>query len=116
MIALTAGLTTGLVGRWVAVAAPSPSPTPGPLKPELSPYDVSPGLVGFLAIFAVALAAVLLFLSLTKHLRRVRHNEELRAAAGDPVAGSAEDVSGGSDDAAGTAGPGGSDGSPGERG
>ncbi len=53
---------------WVAV--PSPSPT-SRVPDEL---EVTPGLEGFLATFAVAAAAVLLFLSLTRHLRRARHN------------------------------------------
>lgn len=66
------------------------------LRPELDPYDVSPGLVGFLVMFVIALACILLFLSLTKHLRRSKHNEEMQqreaqkkeseADAGDPPA------------------------------
>lgn len=54
----------------LATAVPSPSPT-STVPDEL---EVTPGLVGFLATFAVAVAAVLLFLSLTRHLRRARSN------------------------------------------
>ncbi|MFC8922646.1 hypothetical protein [Cellulosimicrobium sp. NPDC057127] len=63
-------------------ATPAPSPTDDPLRPELEPTDVSPGLAGFLAIFAVALAAVALFFGLSRQLRRMRHNAE---AQGIPV-------------------------------
>ncbi len=54
----------------LVLAVPSPSPTSS-VPDEL---EVTPGLVGFLATFAVAAAAVLLFLSLTRHLRRARSN------------------------------------------
>lgn len=61
-------LLTGLAG--VVAAVPSPSPT-SRVPDEL---EVTPGLSGFLATFAVAAAAVLLFLSLTRHLRTARSN------------------------------------------
>jgi hypothetical protein len=54
----------------VLAAVPSPSPT-STVPDEL---EVTPGLTGFLATFAVAAAAVLLFLSLTRHLRTARSN------------------------------------------
>ncbi|SKC36666.1 hypothetical protein [Krasilnikoviella flava] len=54
-------------------AAPSPSPSPSQGPDEL---QVTPGLAGFVATFAVAVACVLLFLSLTRHLRRAQHNAE----------------------------------------
>ncbi|GAB6936491.1 hypothetical protein ACQP60_13380 [Isoptericola variabilis] len=58
---------------WVALlaAAPSPSPSQGPDE-----LQVTPGLAGFVATFAVAVACVLLFLSLTRHLRRAQRNAE----------------------------------------
>jgi hypothetical protein len=65
MIPALATLTVTL-----AEAVPSPSPT-SRVPDEL---EVTPGLEGFLVTFAVAAAAVLLFLSLTRHLRRARHN------------------------------------------
>ncbi|MFI2103298.1 hypothetical protein ACH436_08410 [Isoptericola sp. NPDC019693] len=54
-----------------AVPSPSPSPTQGPDE-----LQVTPGLAGFVATFAVAVACVLLFLSLTRHLRRAQRNAE----------------------------------------
>ncbi|MFE7407506.1 hypothetical protein [Isoptericola sp. NPDC057559] len=53
--------------------SPSPSPTQGPNE-----LQVTPGLAGFVATFAVAVACVLLFLSLTRHLRRAQRNAEER--------------------------------------
>jgi len=70
-----------LASVWAAVpalvapagVAPSPSPSPSQGPSEL---EVTPGLAGFVATFAVALACVLLFLSLTRHLRRATHNAQ----------------------------------------
>ncbi|MFD6178122.1 MULTISPECIES: hypothetical protein [unclassified Isoptericola] len=59
----------------LVTTAPSPSPSPTQGPDEL---QVTPGLAGFVATFAVALACVLLFLSLTRHLRRAQHNAEER--------------------------------------
>ncbi|MEP7762989.1 hypothetical protein [Sanguibacter sp. 25GB23B1] len=52
---------------------PSPSSTQSPLREDLDPVEVSPGLPGFLAIFVVALATIVLVLSMTRKLRRVNH-------------------------------------------
>ncbi|MCF4120061.1 hypothetical protein L1785_03635 [Antribacter sp. KLBMP9083] len=60
----------------LAAADPSPNPTGGTLRPGLTETDVSPGLIGFLVTFAIAAACVLLFVSLTKHLRKARRNAE----------------------------------------
>ncbi|GAA1406594.1 hypothetical protein [Oerskovia paurometabola] len=78
---LTVDLSSHLAGGpgWAAgvtaETTPSPAPTGGELRPGLEPTDVSPGLPGFLTIFAVALACVALFLSMNKQLRKVRHDE-----------------------------------------
>src|SRR5690606_10562505 len=94
---------------WAAdVVAETATPTPSddPLREDLEPTDVSPGLVGFLAIFAVALAAVGLFFGLSRQLRRMRHNAEVQGIGADgPLDES------GTDDATGTA-PGTGDGAP----
>ena len=58
-------------------ATPGPT-TDDPLREDLEPTDVSPGLAGFLAIFAVALAAVALFFGLSRQLRRMRHNADVQ--------------------------------------
>ena len=60
----------------VQAAAPSPDPSPTSTVPDA--LQVTPGLVGFLATFALALACVLLFLSLTRHLRRASRNAQER--------------------------------------
>ncbi|WP_435298393.1 hypothetical protein [Timonella sp. A28] len=66
---------------------PEPLPTtlkPGDeLRPGLNKEDVSPGLSGFLAIFFIAAISIVLFLSMTKKLRKVAHKSgtSYRAAA-----------------------------------
>ncbi|UKJ62227.1 hypothetical protein H1Q78_10030 [Cellulosimicrobium cellulans] len=73
----------------------TPSPSDDPLREDLDPNDVSPGLVGFLAIFAVALATVGLFFALSRQLRRMRHNAEVQGIGADgplePVDGESPD-------------------------
>lgn len=61
-------------GALALAADPSPNPTEGQLRPGLQTWQVSPGLVGFLVTFALAVACVLLFLNMSKHLRRAGHN------------------------------------------
>ncbi len=57
----------------VLAATPTPSPT------VESTSGGSPGFIGFVVTFALAVAAAGLFLSLTRHLRRVdRRAKELR--------------------------------------
>lgn len=88
--------TTSLAGSLVATGAggpgwaadvvaetATPSPSDDPLREDLDPNDVSPGLVGFLAIFAVALATVGLFFALSRQLRRMRHNAEVQGIGAD---------------------------------
>lgn len=77
-----AAVPTGAGGPgWAAevvAETATPGPSDDPLREDLEPTDVSPGLAGFLAIFAVALAAVGLFFALSRQLRRMRHNAEVR--------------------------------------
>ena len=47
-----------------------PAPTPSP-PPQFEGFEVSPGLLGFIPPFLIALACVGLFLSLTHQLRKV---------------------------------------------
>ena len=81
-----------LAGAWTtATATPAPSPSPS-LRGNLEPGDVSPGLLGFLPVFLIALACIGLFLSLTSKLRKVNRRqaqldaEEAAAAAAAPGA------------------------------
>lgn len=53
-----------------------------------TPQDsASPGVVGFLAIFVLALATVLLIRSMVGHLRKVRYTQDPAADEGPPGAG-----------------------------
>jgi hypothetical protein len=61
-------VTTELLGRLAAAVDPAPSPSP--TARVLEDWEVTPGLEGFLATFGIALAAVLLFLSLSRHMRK----------------------------------------------
>lgn len=56
--------------HWLATATPSPTP--------LDEDMVTPGWIGFVAIFAIALATVLLIIDMTRRIRRVRYREEVR--------------------------------------
>ncbi|MFF2621604.1 hypothetical protein [Oerskovia jenensis] len=87
------GWATGVT----AETTPSPAPTGGDLRPGLEPTDVSPGLPGFLTIFAVALACVALFLSMNKQLRKVRHDERSARPGNGGGAGGSSDGGGPSD-------------------
>lgn len=39
-------------------------------------YQIGPGFLGFLASFVMALAVIIIYRSLTKHLRKIRRDEE----------------------------------------
>jgi hypothetical protein len=52
---------------------PSPSPTA-----EFDPDTVSPGPIGFIAIFFVAVVVLLLMVDMTRRIRRTRYREEIR--------------------------------------
>lgn len=64
----------GLPGGLAAAATPSPSPTTGG---ELDPLDVSPGLLGFLVTFGLVAVCIVLFVSMTRMVRRVGRRAEL---------------------------------------
>lgn len=63
-----------VTGALAFATEPSPNPTEGQLRPGLETWQVSPGLIGFLVTFALAVACVLLFLNMSKHLRRAGYN------------------------------------------
>ena len=56
--------------HWLATA----TPTPGPLDEA----SVTPGWIGFVAIFAIALATVFLIIDMMRRVRRVRYRSEIR--------------------------------------
>lgn len=39
-------------------------------------YEIGPGFLGFLATFVMALGVIIIYRSLTKHLRKIRRDEE----------------------------------------
>jgi hypothetical protein len=61
---------------FVPLAAPSPTPFPDYTG---DPNLITPGVVGFIAIFLVAVATVFLLLDMTRRIRRSRYREEVRA-------------------------------------
>jgi predicted membrane channel-forming protein YqfA (hemolysin III family) len=50
------------------------TPTPAPLDED----TVTPGWIGFVVIFALALVTVFLIIDMTRRVRRVRYREEIR--------------------------------------
>ena len=60
--------------HWLATVTPTPTPTPVPLDVA----TVTPGWIGFVVIFAIALATVLLIIDMTRRVRRVRYRSEIR--------------------------------------
>ena len=55
---------------WLVTATPAPSVPDDDL--------VTPGWLGFLAIFLIAVATVFLLIDMTRRIRRVRYREEIR--------------------------------------
>lgn len=68
------------VQAWAALAGSAGDTVP-------ADAEVGPGLVGFLATFAVVLVSILLMLDLTRRLRRLRYRAETEAASGDGPSG-----------------------------
>lgn len=86
---------------WIHVA-PGPSPSPG----EPGALDVSPGLPGFLALFALAVLIAFLAVDMTKRIRGLRYRAEVaqrrsaeqRRATGPGSDTDSADLDGGSSD------------------
>lgn len=70
----------GSVLRGDVLPEPTPSPTEV-LRPGLSQWDVTPGLIGFIAMFCIVLAAVAVWFSMTGKLRKIQHDERRQASA-----------------------------------
>lgn len=65
----------------VAATTPAPSPTASlPQNVAPDPNSVTPGLLGFLVVFVLAIVLWLLLRNLTGRLRRMRFREEERLA------------------------------------
>ncbi len=68
-----------MIASLAGVLAATPIPTP--TTPEdLDPTTVSPGLIGFLVTFAIAVATVLLVLDMVRRIRRLRYREQQELA------------------------------------
>jgi hypothetical protein len=57
----------------IAIASATPEPQVTHIPP---PEMVSPGFAGFLTIFLLAVATILLIRSMVKHLRKVRYSPD----------------------------------------
>jgi len=60
-------------------------------------YQVGPGFWGFLATFVMALSVIIIYRSLTKHLRKIRRDEERAQEELRMKNSGSEDRDGGSD-------------------
>lgn len=58
---------------WLADVTPTPSPSPA-LNEDL----VTPGVVGFVVTFLIAVATLLLVIDMTRRIRRVRYRAEVQ--------------------------------------
>lgn len=78
-------------GLTVLAVSPSPSPAPGDggLRTGLTADQVTPGLLGFVMTAFMVIAVVLLMVSMTRRIRRVRYRGQLSDAA---EAGAAADA------------------------
>jgi hypothetical protein len=53
------------------------TPTPTPSGAPFNEDSVTPGWIGFVAVFLIAVATVFLILDMTKRIRRVRYRAEV---------------------------------------
>lgn len=75
-------------------ATPSPSAGENGLRPGLSPDQVTPGFLGFVMTAFMVIAVVMLMVSMTGRIRRMRYRAQVSEAGGEgpalPGARSAE--------------------------
>jgi capsular polysaccharide biosynthesis protein len=57
---------------YFATATPSPTPSSSP-----DPNNSTPGVIGFLVTFAIAVVVVLLVIDMVRRIRRVRYRAEI---------------------------------------
>lgn len=76
-IPLTVAIASG-----ITFLATSPTPGPGSdgLRPGLSADQVTPGFLGFAMTAFMVIAVVLLMVSMTRRIRRVRYRAQFSAA------------------------------------
>lgn len=71
---------THLWARLVSTAAtPTPSPSPGAPPTDM----VTPGVIGFVVIFALAIVTILLLLDMNRRIRRARYRDEIASRLDD---------------------------------
>ena len=65
------------MGDVIALLAATVTPSPGPTSVRTpDPELVTPGVAGFLVVFLLALATIVLVRSMTGHLRKVRYSPD----------------------------------------
>jgi hypothetical protein len=78
-------VTTSAWSLLAATPAPSPGTTSTPVATP-DPDLVTPGVAGFLVVFLLAVATILLLRSMTGHLRKVRYSPDPAAEDAEPRA------------------------------
>lgn len=68
-------MTDRLLMMFSTVQAVTPTPSPSPAFDENA---VTPGVVGFVVIFAIALVVVLLVFDMTRRIRRVNYRAQIQ--------------------------------------
>ena len=61
----------------LATATPTPSPDVPGLRPGLTEDQITPGLLGFVATFAIVIAMFFLIRDMVKRVRRVRYRAQV---------------------------------------
>ena len=71
-------MTFGVLAGYAIMflADPSPAPTPPAFTGDAN--AVTPGVVGFIATFLIAVVTVLLLIDMTRRVRRVRYRAEVQ--------------------------------------
>ena len=64
-----------LLSSFMDAASATPSPSP---SPTFDPTTVTPGWVGFVITFGIALLTVALIIDMTRRVRRVRYRSEVQ--------------------------------------
>ncbi len=59
--------------QWLSDVTPTPTPIP-----VIDEDMVTPGVIGFLVTFVIAIATVLLVIDMTRRIRRVRYRAEVQ--------------------------------------